>query len=347
MRRPQLTGELGDIPDGQRTRDGVGNGLRRRTVCGLVPILLACGISAACDTVKASSSDRPVRIATGLPEMTFSRLGQEMAQAFRGQMPGVSFVAVETPGSVRNIELLHQGGADVALSLADAAYLAYSGESRRIAGATRGVRGIAVLHHSRVHVLVAPRSNIQSISDLRGRTIAIGPDGSGTAETSQLLLSAFGVPLSSVRLRSLPFASGSEALARGEVQAAIVVAADPVDAVIRATRSGARILDIDGPNALRVRTQYPFLRADVIQPGTYTGQDHTVRTLSVDVLLLCREDLDTELVRHLTATLFAVLPDLATRLRYLKHIDLGRAAATPIPLHPGAAWYYREQELAR
>jgi TRAP-type uncharacterized transport system substrate-binding protein len=32
---------------------------------------------------------------------------------------------------------------------------------------------------------------------------------------------------------------------------------------------------------------------------------------------------------------------------YLKLIDVRRAPSTPVPLHPGAAWYYREQELSR
>ena len=317
------------------------------TVTVVLFIVIGCALGSASGPVFAEKPEGPIRIATGLPEMTFSRLGRDMAVAFQKQMPDLRFAAVETPGSVRNLELLEQGGADLALSLADVAYLAYSGESRRTARPTRGLRGIAVLHHSRVHVLVSPNSDIASISDLRGRTIAIGPEGSGTAETSQLLLAAFDVPLDSVRLRSLSFADASAALARAEVQAAIVVAADPVDTVIQATKAGARILDISGPNALRVRTQYPFLRAAVIQPGTYAGQGQTVRTLGVDVLLLCRVDLDPDLVRRVTGALFTVLPDLATRLRYLKLMDLGRAPATPIPLHPGAAWYYREQELAR
>jgi TRAP-type uncharacterized transport system substrate-binding protein len=31
----------------------------------------------------------------------------------------------------------------------------------------------------------------------------------------------------------------------------------------------------------------------------------------------------------------------------LRLVDLQQAPATPIPLHPGAARYYRERELAR
>ena len=279
--------------------------------------------------------------------MTFNRLGRELATAFAKQMADVQFAAVETPGSVRNIELLERGEADLALSLADVAYLGYHGELPPKSRPASEVRGIAVLHHSRVHVLARAGSAIRSIADLKGRTIAIGPPGSGTAETSQLLLAAFGLPRSAVALRSLPFADVTAALTRGEVEASIIVAGDPVDAVSRATAAGARLLDIIGPKALALRTQYRFLRVDVIPPKTYRGQDSTVQTLGVDVLLLCRAGLDASLVRRLTATFFAALPDLATRLNYLRGMDLRRAPATPVPLHTGAALYYREQELAR
>lgn len=279
--------------------------------------------------------------------MTFASLGRALAGAFATAVPDIPLVTVETPGSVRNLELLGEGQADLAFSLADVAYLSYSGELRETIRPVGTLRGIAVLHHSRVHVLVRGDSPITSVSDLRGRAIAVGPPGSGTAATSELVLAAFGVPLDTVSRRPLSFADTAGALARGDVQAAFVVAADPVDAVGQAIRSGARLLEVDGPAALRLRTQYPFLRRDVILPGTYAGQNGSVHTLGIDVLLLCREELDEQLVRRVTAALFAALPELATRLGYLKLMDLDRAASSPVPLHPGAAWYYRERELAR
>ena len=67
----------------------------------------------------------------------------------------------------------------------------------------------------------------------------------------------------------------------------------------------------------------------------------------VDVLLLTRQDLDDELVRRLTSALFDVLPQLAASHDFLRLMDARRAPATPIPLHPGAALYYRERELSR
>ena len=42
-----------------------------------------------------------------------------------------------------------------------------------------------------------------------------------------------------------------------------------------------------------------------------------------------------------------MLPQLSAELPFLKGMDPERAPATPVPLHPGAALYYRERELRR
>jgi TRAP transporter TAXI family solute receptor len=97
----------------------------------------------------------------------------------------------------------------------------------------------------------------------------------------------------------------------------------------------------------RLRTEYPFLRPGAIPPGAYPGTSEAVQTMLVDVLLLTRADVDDEIVRQLTGTLFEVLPDLAEQNEFLRLMDPRRAPATPIPLHPGAALYYRERELSR
>ena len=67
----------------------------------------------------------------------------------------------------------------------------------------------------------------------------------------------------------------------------------------------------------------------------------------VDALLLTREGLDEGLVRRLTSALFDVLPELATHNDFLRRMDPTRAPATPIPLHSGAALFYRQMELSR
>jgi len=279
--------------------------------------------------------------------MTFKDLGEALVSAYAHVMPDIDFAVVETEGSVSNLTSLQSHSAELGLALADVAYMGYNGHIPEVRTAIRNVRGIAVLHPSTVHVLVSRNSRITSMSDLRGRRVGVGPAGSGTAVTSAILLRAFGVRPDEVHQETRPFLDATDALIRGELDAVFIAAADPVSAVRRATQAGARLLDVSGPVVEQLRVEYPFLRPATIPADTYPSQNIAVHTVQVDVLLLCREDLDDVLVHRLTTALFDVLPQLSSIRSYLKLMDVRRAPATPIPLHPGAAWYFREQELSR
>jgi TRAP transporter TAXI family solute receptor len=310
-------------------------------------LLLAAGaLACSCNHAETVAARRTIRITTGLPGMTFKPLGEALVGAYANLLPDVHFQVVETAGSVSNIQHLEAGEAELGLALADVAYTAYSGRGGEFPTPARGVRALAVLHPSAVHVLVPAGSPVHSIAELRGR-IGVGPSGSGTAVTSALLLNAFGVRPDLVTNKALPFITAADALSTGGLDAAFVVAADPVDAVLRATTAGARLLDISGEQVQRLRAEYPFLRPGTIPAGTYPGEPQAVQTMLVDVLLLTREGVDEALVRRLTNALFDVLPELAAKNDFLRLMDPQRAPATPIPLHSGAALYYRERELSR
>jgi uncharacterized protein len=209
----------------------------------------------------------------------------------------------------------------------------------------RNIRGIAVLNSSTVHLLVGPRSHANSINDLAGLRVGVGPAGTGSAVTSELLLR----PYIEHAPRTLGVAAGQTAdmLLAGELDAAFTISGVPHDEVGRATRDGARLVHVNGPAMDQLRSAYPFFRSAVIPAGTYLNQHESIQTLSIDVVLLTRKDLDDALVRQLTGGLFQMLPRLSSELDFLRGMDPERAPATPIPLHRGATLYYRERELRR
>jgi TRAP-type uncharacterized transport system substrate-binding protein len=64
--------------------------------------------------------------------------------------------------------------------------------------------------------------------------------------------------------------------------------------------------------------------------------------VGIDLLLVCSVELSNDIAYALTRALFEQVPQ---RLR--RQFDPQRAPATVIPLHAGAARYYRERELSR
>ena len=269
-------------------------------------------------------------------------LGEEIAAALSEGLQGVAIETIHSAGAVSNVHAIHRGEAEIALTFADVAYLSFSGQLGPEQTPLDRVRGIAVLQVAPVALVVRPGLHVRSPEDLRGRRIGLGPEGSGTAVTAGLILRAFGLDADEIHTETIGFQEGTVRLLDGRLDAMFDNAIIPSSALKRAAEGGARFIDIDGPPADRLRREYPFLRATLIAPELY---GMLVRTIGVDGLLICREDVDENLVYALTKQLFASLDTLGRGV--LKSMDVKQAPATPVPLHPGAARYYRERELSR
>jgi uncharacterized protein len=145
----------------------------------------------------------------------------------------------------------------------------------------------------------------------------------------------------------LPSSDAADQVAAGQLDALFVNASYPFDRIEPAMKRGARLVPISGRPVDELINRYPFLRAVTIPAGTYPGQTAPVATVGVNVVLVCAADLSEPLVYDLTRSFFDALPLLAEAQPSLRLMDPEQAPATPIPLHDGAARYYRESELFR
>ena len=161
----------------------------------------------------------------------------------------------------------------------------------------------------------------------------------------ELVLQAFDVPLSSVHIERLAFDEAARQIIAGTLDGMFDDAIYPTEAVTMAMNAGSRLLPVAGPPIDRLRLDYPFFRTAAIPRDSYRGMTEVVHTIGVDSLLVCSRDLDESLVYDLTKHFFEALPSLSSSLDALRFIDLDESPATPIPLHEGAARYYREREL--
>jgi len=314
-----------------------------RLVAGLVSVVLAVAGVTACSAPPPPRARTVLRLTTGTPGARFYPLGQALARAYTAALPMLDVRVLDTAGSVANVEALERGDADVGLSYADVAYTAYVGGLDGRQESFAELRGVAVLELAPVHLVVRAGSKIADPTDLRGRRVAVGPTGSGSALTAEIVLRALGIDASAVDVEPLKYNEAAARLAAGTIDALFVNGSDPVDSVRASALAGARILPLGGPAIERLRHDYPFFRPTVIHGGTYPGHPAPVRTIGVDNLLLCRRGLDEATVHDLTQQFFAQLPSMSI----LSGLDLEQAPATPIPLHDGAARYYRERELSR
>lgn len=254
--------------------------------------------------------------------------------------PQFSVHETEIGDSEKRLIALQKGALDVAVSVADVAYLAFNGHLPDRLRPLDKVRAIALLHFAAVHLLTGPATDASR--GLRGMRVVLGNPLGGNAALGELLIKSMGLAESEIQGEFLLRDPAVEKLLSGDVDAVIVTGRLPQEPVVRALSSGAHLRDIEGPETDALRVYYPLLRKILIPRGTYPFQHAPVHTVGVDLLLVCRADLDNQLVYQLTRAYFEQSPE-----NIRTHTDPQRAPAAVIPLHPGAARYYREREVSR
>lgn len=269
-----------------------------------------------------------------------------MTDVVQTALPHVRLELQTIGGGVRNLDMLQDGKNDLAFSFSNVAYAAYIGELDR-AKPFKDLRGIAVLDLAPMHLLVGPHSAIRGMSDLRGKKITPGGPGSGAAQAFNILSRAYGLAQTDVKVIAAGgYEQGVAQLIDGQLDAMFVLGDFPSEPVLRATKAGAHLIPIGGPEADRLRAEYQFFVPALIPEHGYPGMDKAVRTVGVASVLLCRADLDEHLVHDVTAMIFNPQGNRASLAQTRHWSDVRQAAATPIPLHPGAARYYREREMS-
>lgn len=308
-------------------------------------------MAAACSAPEAVSPGKRPAAAVIRIAHAWGEEGAPFPTAFRDALghalPGVRIEMVSSAAGVTNLLMLQRGDVDAASTYADIAYMASVGMLPAMPKPFEAIRAIASLPVRELQVVVAPGSPVRSIGDLRGRRVSLGPAGTGVALTAQLLLSAFGIDRRDVTVRNLEFDEAVGPLMQGDIDAVFWGGRVPNPNIAAATSRGARLLQIVGPEIDRFRAEYPFLRATMIPTGTYPAVDRAVHTVGVDAIFVCRVGLDERLVHGLTTAFFQAVIAAGRHVRILRTFNLGRAAAAPLPLHPGAARYYRELEMRR
>jgi uncharacterized protein len=321
----------------------------RRRHLAWIAFLVALAAAPACREVSGEGAPAArkltLRLLTGPQGGGFQPLGQRLADELQRLAPGPRIETTSSEGAIANVLAIQRGETDLGFTFADVAYMSYNGQLEGTPALDQ-LRGIALLQLTPITFVARADVPMKSPADLRGRVVAVGPPGSGTALTAALILHAFGLDAPAVRVETMDFQEAGSRLINGSLDAMFDNAINRSDSIARAIAAGARLVPIEGPAVDTLRRDYPFFKITSIPASLYPNGAKPTHTIGVDGLLIGRKSLDDAVVYQFTEHLFRVLPQvLGNESR--RFINLEQASATPIPLHNGAARYYRERELLR
>jgi hypothetical protein len=334
--------------------------IARRRLFGLVAVLSALTVTSAA-TAQGPSF---FRVASGSAGGTYYPIAGLIANAISNPpgsrpceeggscgVPGLVAVAQSANGSVANVNAIHSGTVESGFAQSDVTYWAYTGtglfaEKEPLTN----LRFIANLYPEHIHVYTRADSDIETIEDLRGKTVNIGLPASGAKVGATLILETAGLAENEdYEAAYLNTQQATERLQDRQIDAALTVTGYPSAGIAQlAAVAGLKLISIPEDIQAEVIEQAPFYYSADIPAGAYEGVDYDTSTVAVGAQWLVGAQVDEDLVYGITKALWN---DNSRKL-----LDNGHAKGSSIraesalvgrgiPLHPGAERFYREAGL--
>ncbi len=287
-------------------------------------------------------------IATGGTGGVYYPLGGGLANLLSKYVPGLQATAEVTGGSIDNLKLIATGKPYIAFSMADAGQDAYRGEDK-FKGAKVPLRTLMVLYPNRMHVVTIEGIGITKMADLRGKRVSTGSPGSATEVMGFRVIEAAGLDKDrDMKRERLGVAESVNALKDRKIDAFFWVGGLPTAAVTDlANTPGIKIRMIDHADTVAAMNKKygPLYIEDVIPKATYRGMDADNKQATVWNILVSHENLSSQTAYNIVKTIFDKRDDMIAVHKEAENFRLEnqKAAASPIPFHPGAVKYFAER----
>lgn len=250
-------------------------------------------------------------------------------------------ISLITHGSEENLQLLRNRKVSFALAQGDAAHDAYEGTGAfSNAGPNPSLRSIGSLYPEPFQVLARADSKLASVSDLRGKRVAIGGVGAASRTTALRVLKAHGLEINDVQAVELSIGGALAALRLGEIDAVMQVIGTPADAIRELyVNTKIRLLPLaDNAVAKLVKDHEGYFEYEIAR-GTYPGQEKSIHTVATAALLLTDTSLSEAEIEAVTKLVYAPGRDFPG-LGSAQGAQISPSTSTmglSIPQHPIAA----------
>ncbi len=281
---------------------------------------------------------------TGSQGGTYFPLGQEMANVWNRNIENVNVTSTESGASVENLAKIGNGEFDLGMSVHIPALNAYNGtgdfEGRKI----ENFAFVGFIYPEVLQIITRESTGINSIADLKGKRVAIGPPGSGTQTIAKTVLAAYGITDADYTAYQEGFGDAKAKLQDGTIDASFGILGLPnaeIDELQVAVKD-VKFLEITGDELAKIQEESGY-QPFTIPAGSYEWLDHDVSTVSAYAILVANTDTVSDDVAYELAKVMFEKSDENTHPQ-ARHMTPENAllGSEGLPIHPGAERYFKE-----
>jgi hypothetical protein len=256
-----------------------------------------------------------------------------------------------TAGSVYNINAVLSGDLEFGVAQSDRQYQAYTGMAEWIIdGRQTALRSVFSIHPESICLIASKRSNIRTLSDLKGKKVNLGNPGSGQLQNSKDVLSAMGLNENDVHAEYVKAIEAPGLLQDERIDAFFYTVGHPNGNIKEATSGRVRvfIIPVCGSGIDNLLAKRPYYTKTIIPREFYPNALNTgdIESIGVKATFITSREVDEDIVYAITKVVFENFEEFRTlhpayRVLTREHMLKGLTA----PIHEGALRYYMEAGL--
>lgn len=299
-----------------------------------------------------------IKIGTNILGSTFHEQGLALKKMIEEKSDiGPAEVFTTDVAAPEGARMLEAGDLDVALHASN--WVARALDGAPPFGVKIDVKMVAPVNVGAPFFMVKADSPLRTFDDLRGKRVAMGPEGRGqhnhVINITRSLGMSLGMEIDGLEPVFIEFDEASEACLSGDVDAIWQIPVPNGIVTGLTAKQPMRILDY-GPGQLEtVLTDHPLYRHAIVEAGAFPGQERD--TAQIGVLNVCvthasaSEELIYEFVSALVretgmlGTLHHVYGKLGALIGEIRTEGIGVFEPGGVAMHPGALRAYKDAGL--
>ncbi|HSM98093.1 MAG TPA: TAXI family TRAP transporter solute-binding subunit [Gallionella sp.] len=302
------------------------------------------GTAAVALTFAVPVAAQQVTFMTGPQGGSWIPLGGALKNMWESAIPGLQIQ--QTPGAgVANVRGVDEGKAQIGFANSSSTVDGLAGRPPYKKKVTH-VCQVANLYPQYFQVIATVDSKINSFADLKGKSLVTQPKGNTAEQVTELTLKMNGLSYQSLAKANFQ-ASYTDAVSLikdGHAQVMTLGTTAPASAVMDlASARDIKLVPVDDKTMTSLKKINPGYNRLIIKAGTYPKQDNDVPVIGYSTHIIASCDLPEDVVYKMVKTMAAHVDTMAAVVKPITGLTpKDMALDIGIPLHKGAAKYYKE-----
>ncbi len=265
-----------------------------------------------------------------------------------------SLRAQSSGGSVENLRTVNAGRVHFGSVYAGHVFLGRNGRMKNDPNKYTDVVAVSYLYGAPAQLVVRAGSGIDSPEDLIGKKVGVGNAGSGAFANCELFFNHLGI-WDKIERNAMGYNDAAQAFGNEQLDAFWLFTAFPSGAVIMAAQTN----DIELVDLWKLAVdsgyidKYPYFSKLTIPGGTYRGVKEDTNSFQDSTLLVANANVPDQVVYDLLSKVYSEegLKHMVEQKKTFQEmsVESGIKGINPelIPLHPGAARFWKEKGVLK